>query len=160
MNLKDTDQLRWKHFTFPAQFGRPISLWSALLDGRADGHVDLLYRWDANSACPLHRHTCAVSSLVLEGELTVVDIDPTTGTEVGRVVKPAGTWVHKQPGDVHVEVGGPEGALVLFNLYTENGSLVETLTEDGSVIDHQTLEPILEAMARRAASGHQEGGLP
>ena len=78
MNLRETDQLRWKHFSMPAQFDHPISLWSALLDGRADGHVDLLYRWDPNSACPLHRHTCAVSSLVLEGELTVVDIDPET----------------------------------------------------------------------------------
>ena len=157
MNLRETDQLRWKHFSMPAQLDHPISLWSALLDGRADGDVDVLYRWDPNSTCPLHRHTCAMSSLVLEGELTVVDIDPDTGRELGRVVKSAGTWVHKQPGDVHAENGWPEGTLALANLYTEDGLLLETLAADGRVIDRQTMEPILAAVARREAAGAGEG---
>jgi hypothetical protein len=88
---------------------------------------------------------------VLEGELTVIDIDLETGKEVGRIVKPVGTWVHKAPGDVHIEVGGPEGALVLFNLYAPDGSLAEGLATDGRVLDHQTMEPILRSKARRAA---------
>ena len=119
MNLLKHDNLRWKHYADEAQFDHPISYWGAVLDAREDGHVDLLYRWDPHSACHLHRHTAAVSSLVLEGELTVIDIDLETGQETGRVVKPAGTWVHKAPGDVHVEIGGPEGALVLGLLGTE-----------------------------------------
>ena len=159
MNLLDDDDVRWKHYTAEPQFGHPVSFSGALLDGRDDGHADLLYRFDPNSACHLHRHTCAVSSLVLEGELTVVDIDPDSGNEVGRVVKPAGTWVHKLPGDTHIEIGGPEGALVLFNLYTDaaDGSLVETLSADGRVLDHQTMEPILRSMARRRARASQDG---
>ena len=148
MNLLQNENLRWKHYVDQAQFDHPISYWGAVLDARDDGHVDLLYRWDPHSACHLHRHTCAVSSLVLEGELTVIDIDPETGTETGRVVKPAGTWVHKAPGDVHIEIGGPEGALVLFSLYAPEGSLVEGLTKDGEVFDHQTLDQILKSKAR------------
>ena len=115
-----------------------------MLDAREDGHVDLLYRWDPHSACHLHRHTAAVSSLVLEGELTVLDIALETGEETARLVKPAGTWVHKAPGDVHVEVGGPEGALVLFSLYAPDGSLVEGLARDGQLIEHLTIEPLLK----------------
>jgi len=153
VNLFENAELRWKHYTGKTQFDHPISYWGAVLDGREDGHVDLLYRWDANSACHLHRHTCAVSSLVLEGELTVVEIDPATRKEVDRVVKSAGTWVHKAPGDVHIEIGGPEGALVLFNLHSPDGSLTETLARDGGVVDHQTIEPILASIARRKAKG-------
>ena len=74
MNLLDHDDLRWKHYSDEAQFEHPISYWGAVLDAREDGHVDLLYRWDPHSACHLHRHTAAISSLVLEGELTVIDI--------------------------------------------------------------------------------------
>ena len=151
MNLLKHDDLHWKHFTGEAQFDHPISYWGSVLGAREDGHVDLLYRWDPHSACHLHRHTAAISSLVLEGELTVIDIDLETGKEVGRIVKPVGTWVHKAPGDVHIEVGGPEGALVLFNLYAPDGSLTEGLAMDGRVLDHQTMEPILRSKARRAA---------
>ena len=152
MNLLDNEDLRWKNYPDEAQFEHPISYWGAVLDAREDGHVDLLYRWDPHSSCHLHRHTAPISSLVLQGELTVVDIDLESGEETGRVVKPAGTWVHKAPGDVHVEIGGPEGALVLFSLYAPNGSLVEGLSKDGRVLDHQTIEPILKSKARREAT--------
>ena len=152
MNLLKHDDLHWKHFTGEAQFGHPISYWSSVLGAREDGHVDLLYRWDPLSACHLHRHTAAISSLVLEGELTVIDIDLETGTEVSRVVKPAGTWVHKPPGDVHIEIGGPEGALVLFNLYAPDGSLAEGLAEDGRLLVHRTIEPLLKSKTRQAAN--------
>ena len=53
MNLFENAELRWKHYTGKTQFDHPISYWGAVLDGREDGHVDLLYRWDANSACQL-----------------------------------------------------------------------------------------------------------
>jgi len=151
MNLLDNENLRWKHYADEAQFDYPISYWGAILGAREDGHVDLLYRWDPHSACHLHRHTAAISSLVLEGELTVIDIDLETGNETGRVVKTAGTWVHKAPGEVHIEIGGTEGALVLFSLYAPEGSLVEGLARDGEVLDHQTLDRILKSKARHEA---------
>ena len=74
----DNDALRWKHYTGSDKFDYPIDYWSALLSV-ADGHVDLLYRWEPNSYCHFHRHSADTTSLVLEGELHVIDVDPETG---------------------------------------------------------------------------------
>jgi len=114
-----------------------------LLNAREDGHVELLYRWAPNSYCHFHRHTAPTTSTVLEGELHVVDIDPETGEELSRRVRTAGDFAHKTPGDVHMECGGPEGALVLFNLYAPDDLLAETLAKDGSVIGESRMSHIL-----------------
>ena len=79
MDLFDNSQLRWKHFTGSDQFDYPIDYWAALLSARADGHVDLLYRWEPNAYCHFHRHTAATTSTVLAGELHIIDIDLGTG---------------------------------------------------------------------------------
>jgi len=143
MNLFDDNQLRWKRFTGNDQFDYPIDYSAALLNAREDGHVELLYRWAPNSYCHFHRHTAPTTSTVLEGELHVVDIDPETGEELSRRVRTAGDFAHKTPGDVHMECGGPEGALVLFNLYAPDDLLAETLAKDGSVIGESRMSHIL-----------------
>ena len=149
MNLMDNTNLRWKHFTGGEQFDYPIDYWAALLGARADGHVDLLYRWAPNAYCHFHRHTAAISSTVLAGELHVSDIDLETGEETGCKVRRPGDYAHKEPGDIHMERGGPEGALVLFNLYAPDGLLAETLARDGTVIGRSTLDQILKGRASR-----------
>jgi hypothetical protein len=45
-----------------------------------------------------------------------------------------------------MERGGPDGALVLFSLYTQDGLLAETLANDGRVIGQSTMEPILRKL--------------
>ena len=83
--------------------------------------------------------------MVLEGELHVTDIDIETGKELGKRVRVVGDFVHKEPGDVHMEQGGANGALVLFNIYAPEGEgkLVESLKKDGSVISASTMARIL-----------------
>ena len=143
MNIYDDKALRWKHFTGSDKFDYPIDYWSALLNARADGHVDFLYRWAPNSYCHFHRHSAHTTSLVLEGQLHVVDIDPESGEELSSRVRTAGDHAHKAPGDVHMERGGPEGALVLFSLYAPDGLLAESMAKDGTVLSQSTMEPIL-----------------
>jgi len=46
-----------------------------------------------------------------------------------------------------MERGGPEGALVMFSLYTEDGSLAETLASNGRVLSTSTIDPILQRHA-------------
>jgi hypothetical protein len=148
MNLYDNKDLRWKHYTGNDKFNYPIDFWSALLNARADGHVDLLYRWEPNSYCHFHRHSAHTTSVILEGELHVIDVDAQTGEEKSVRVRTVGDYASKAPGDVHMERGGPEGALVLFSLYTPDGLLAETLADDGRVLSQSTMEPILAKIAR------------
>jgi len=86
---------------------------------------------------------------VLAGELHLVDIDLNTGEEVGHTIRGPGCYAHKQSGDVHMEYGGDDGAIVLFNLYAPDGLLAETLSRDGTVIGQSTLEQILKGRDSR-----------
>ena len=149
MNLIDNDELRWKRFRGDDRFNYPIDYSAALLRANRDGHVDLLYRWAPNSYCHFHRHTAQTTSTVLEGELHVIDVDPSTGEELGTKIRKAGDYASKEPGDVHMEKGGPDGALVLFNLYSPDGLLAETLASNGTVIGESTLEQILKGKTSR-----------
>ena len=145
MNLLNNENLQWRRYTEGDAFDYPIDYSDAVLDVREDGRLEILVKWEPNCYCHFHRHTAETSSLVLEGELLVTDIDIETGKEIGQRVRGAGDFVHKQPGDVHMEQGGANGALVLFNIYapSEDGKLVESLEEDGSVISTSTIEKIL-----------------
>ena len=110
MNLFDDDNLRWKRFTGNHHFNYPIDFESALLGARDDGHVDLLYRWAPNAYCP-SPFTAITTSVVLEGELHVMDIDPETGDETQSKVKQGITLANLLVILSHGK-GGPEGALV------------------------------------------------
>ena len=147
MNLFENDNLRWKHFTGSDRFDYPIDFYSALLSVRPEGHIELLYWWEPNSYCHFHRHTADTTSLVLKGELHVIDVDLKTGKELGIKIRPVGDFASKEPGDVHMERGGPEGALVFFSLFTEDGSLAETLSQDGRVLSTSSIDPILQRHA-------------
>jgi len=145
MNLLNNENLKWRRYTEGDAFDYPIDYSDAVLDVREDGRLEILVKWEPNCYCHFHRHTAETSSLVLEGELLVTDIDIETGKEIGQRVRVAGDFVHKQPGDVHMERGGANGALVLFNIYapSEEGKLVESLEKDGSVTSTSTIEKIL-----------------
>lgn len=145
MNLLNNENLKWRRYTEGDAFDYPIDYSDAVLDVREDGRLEILVKWEPNCYCHFHRHTAETSSLVLEGELLVTDIDIETGKEIGQRVRGAGDFVHKQPGDVHMEQGGANGALVLFNIYapSEDGKLAESLKKDGSLISTSTIEKIL-----------------
>ena len=145
MNLLNNENLKWRRYTEGDAFDYPIDYSDTVLDAREDGRLEILVKWEPNCYCHFHRHTAETSSLVLEGELLVTDIDIETGKEIGQRVRGAGDFVHKQPGDVHMEQGGANGALVLFNIYapSEDGKLAESLKKDGSLISTSTIGKIL-----------------
>ena len=72
------------------------------MNANQDGHVDILYRWEPDCYCHFHRHTAEVSSVVLEGELHVIDIDLASGEKTVTKIRSAGDYAHKEPGDVHM----------------------------------------------------------
>lgn len=156
MNLLSNASLKWVHFTdADKRFAYPIDYHGAVLSVRPDddgagGHIDLLYRWAPNSYCHFHRHVCATTSTVLAGELHVVDYE--NGVAGETRIRAAGDYAAKDPGDVHMEHGGPDGALVLFNLYTPDGRLADFLGPDGETLTTITLEDMTTGrIARQAA---------
>ena len=150
MNLLNFAGLKWRRFTGDERFDYPIDYSAALLSLREDGHIDLLYKWEPHCYCHFHRHTAHTTSVVLAGSLHVTTIDPDTGAEIDRYVREAGDYAAKEPGDVHMECGGDEGALVLFSLYAPDGVLSEALAADGRVILRSDLADIVERRKARA----------
>ena len=144
INLYNNENLKWKRFQEGDDFDYQIDYSAALLNVNDDGHVDILYKWEPDCYCHFHRHTAEVSSTVLEGELHVIDIDLASGEEIGIKIRTAGDYAHKEPGDVHMEKAGSNGALVLFNLYAPHGVLAESLSMDGTVIGKATIDQILK----------------
>ena len=74
----------------------------------------------------------------------VIDIDLASGEEIGTKIRTAGDYAHKEPGDIHMEKAGSNGALVLFNLYAPHGVLAESLSIDGTVIGKATIDQLLK----------------
>ena len=148
MNLLDNKNLKWRRYTEGDNFDYPVDYSDAVLDAREDGRLELLVKWEPNCYCHFHRHTADTTSLVLQGELRVTDIDLVSGQELGTRIRTVGDFAHKEPGDVHMEQAGPDGALVLFSIYdTEaEGKLAQTLTKQGEVISTSTIERIFKRL--------------
>lgn len=132
MDLLATESLQWTHLLGGDAFDYPIDYWCAVPSAREDGHIDLVFRWEPNAYCHFHRHVVDTTSIVLQGELHVVDME--NGREVARRTRKAGDYAHKPAGDVHMEYAGPEGALVLFHLYAPDGKLFEMLDRDENLL--------------------------
>ena len=142
MKLLDTGSLDWIHFTGGDSFDYPIDYWASVLSTRADGHIDMLFRWEPNSYCHFHRHLGDTTTTVLKGEHHVIEI--AQGKEVEHKVRLGGDYAHKPGGDVHMEYAGPTGSLLLFNMYAPDGQLFEILDKDENVIAPVSTEDIMK----------------
>jgi len=110
INLLETSHLDWQNYGPDTRFSYPIGYSGALLSYDGKDHIDLLYRWEPGKYCHFHRHLCEVRSTVLAGSLEVVTFED--GKEVSSIVREVGSYSHMPQGDVHMERGGPEGAVV------------------------------------------------
>ena len=146
MNLINDQNLKWKHYKDDKNFDFPIDYSDAILDARQDGRLEILVKWAPNSFCHFHRHTAETSSIVIQGELHVSDIELNSKNITSTRIRKVGDFVHKEPGDIHMEQGGPDGALVLFTIYSPEGegSLAESLSKDGEVLSISTMKKILQ----------------
>ena len=139
----DLDDLDWTHMEGGPEFDYPLDFDLAVLGSQPEnGTLDLLVRFAPNSHCHFHRHVAATRTLVLQGEHHVFDIEP--NGETVHKIKPAGTYSQSPGGEVHMERGGPEGAIVLFNLHSPTGVLFESLDADHNVIASSTIESMSE----------------
>ena len=147
----DINELQWIHYEGGPRFDYPIDYDIAVLGHQEDvGRLDLLIRWAPNAYCHFHRHVATTTSLILEGEHHVIDVDD-DGNEVHDDVRPVGTYCSGPGGDVHMERGGPEGSLVLFSMHEPTGRMFEVLDADRNILAETTIESFRE-QARELAS--------
>lgn len=141
----DASQLQWTHLEGGADFDYPIDYDLAVLGCQPDiGAVDLLVRWAPNAYCHFHRHCAATTTLVIEGEQHVYE--QTDDGETVHRVRRAGAYAHSPGGDVHMERGGPEGALVFFAMQSRDGRVFELLDADHHVLLTSTVEEMAKAL--------------
>lgn len=148
MNLYNPNELTWRTYIDLTDPKHPVNYADAVLSANEDGRLQVLVKWQPNCFCHFHRHTAEASSVVLQGELTVTDIDLETGKETHQRTRSVGDFVSKPAGDVHREQAGADGALVLFNIYAPHDSVAEALDESFSVLHTTTISKIL---AKRSA---------
>ncbi|MBL6749069.1 MAG: DUF4437 domain-containing protein [Nevskia sp.] len=89
--------------------------------------AEMLVKFTSGGMCMYHRHVAVVSTMVLEGELRIHE--QTAQGEVLKV-KPAGSYSVGGKGEIHIEGGGEEGAIVYFNMRTDEDVIYETLDKD------------------------------
>ena len=85
--------------------------------------------------------------MVLQGELHVQTFE--SGEPVTSGIRRVGDHAKKPPNDVHMEQGGPEGALVLFELYAPDGQLTQQLDPEGNVLRTLTTKDLQRALAKQ-----------
>lgn len=151
MDIINNPNLHWGHLTGSPKFDYPIDFYGATLSARDDGHLDFAYRWAPNSYCHFHRHLCETTSTVISGELHITDFDD-DGNELGTRVRGPGSYSHTSEHDVHMERGGPQGALVVFNLYAPDGLLAQTLANDLTVLHTSTAASVIKNWKRHNPS--------
>ena len=71
--------------------------------------VDAVFRFPANETVALHRHVSQTNMLILSGELIIYDDDGSV-----RDRRTAGHYFTGTQDDVHIEGGGPDGAVVFY----------------------------------------------
>lgn len=136
-----TDAIEWQHIVGTPRFNYPIDYWVAVLGVQPEkGQIDFLSRWEPNAYCHYHRHLGEVTILVLEGEHHVVEKTP---TETVHKVRRPGHFARNPAGDLHMEYGGDEGAVVFFSCQAVDGKLFDVVDENDRVLVTATIDDFL-----------------
>ncbi len=97
----DTTNVQWKKFVTEGCYYR-------IPDVNVPAPTaDMLVKFEPGARCLNHRHVARTMSLVLEGELHVIEKTPDGKTR--ELVKLAGTFSADATNEVHVEGGGDQG---------------------------------------------------
>ena len=136
-----TDGIQWQRILGTPRFDYPIDYWVAVLGAQPEiGRIDFLSKWEPNAYCHYHRHLGPTTLLVLEGEHHVIE---TTGTETVHKIRQPGHFSRNPGGDVHMEYGGPQGAVVLFSVEAVDGKLFDVLDSSGKLLVTATIDDFL-----------------
>jgi len=136
-----TQGIQWVHLKGEPELDYAVDYKLAVLGCQPElGSLDLMIEFAPNSHCHFHRHVAATTTLVLEGQQHV--FETTDAGDTIHKVRNAGDYATSPGGDVHMERGGPEGALVFFSFQSPTGDLFELLDKDRNIIGKTTIEEL------------------
>lgn len=136
-----TDNLQWVRLLGGDAFDYPIDYWVAVLGTDVDaGRADFLVKWEPNAYCHFHKHMGKTTVVVLEGEHHVVE--DTCDTETVHKIRKPGHVARNPPGDLHMELGGPQGSTLFFSMQADDGVLFEFLTRNGALLRTVTVNDL------------------
>lgn len=93
---------------------------------RANGIVDIVFKFAANKRVMLHQHKVPYVTVVLQGELRFYNADGAL-----KEIRPTGSYVQGVAGgEPHTEGGGDEDAIVFFSNRNVSDALYEFLDEN------------------------------
>jgi hypothetical protein len=117
----DTSAVEWKKFLTDGCYYR-------ILDVNVPARTaEMLVKFEPGARCLYHRHVATTMSLVLEGELHVIERTPEGDRES---VKGAGTFSAGATNEVHIEGGGNEGVVVYFSMRGDTDHIYDLLDEN------------------------------
>jgi len=136
-----TDNIPWVQLKGGPELDYDVDYKIAVLGCRPEnGTLDMIIEFAPNSHCHFHRHVAATTTLVLEGEQHIFETTD-DGEEIHKIRK-AGDYATSAGGDVHMERGGPDGALVFFAFHSPTGHLFDLLDSERNVIGKTTIEEL------------------
>lgn len=136
-----TGDLDWHHIVGGKEFPFPIDYRLALLGAQpADHRIDFLVWWSPDAYCHTHRHLADTTTLVLEGEHYIREESP---TQTILKTRKSGHYAFSPAGDVHVEYGGREGALVFFSMRAPDGRLYEVFGPNNEILKVTTIDDVV-----------------
>lgn len=92
--------------------------------------VDAILKFEHDEQIFLHRHMAETNTLVIQGEHRLYDPDGKL-----KEVRPVGTYTSSPPDpDPHREGGGAEGAVVVYNIRSNQETIFEILDDELNVV--------------------------
>lgn len=116
------------------------------------GKLDMMMRFKPEGGyCEPHSHVAATTVMILQGEQHLEE--QLADGSVKKIVRKAGEYaISGRDALPHLETGGPEGAVLLLSLHTDNGILFEAFDpEFNKMFDFS-----IEEMVARWEARHDE----
>ena len=110
--------------------------------------LDAVFQFPANENVALHRHVSQTNMLILDGELIIFNED---GSQ--REARKAGQYFVGSRDDVHLEGGGPNGAIVFYSVRGHGDpNIIEVLGPDEQVLGTLSFSDALLIQASQTGS--------
>lgn len=132
----NTDYSNIEFKPFPGVEGLDVCVFDVDLDRQI---IEAAFRFPVNDTVALHRHVSQTNMLILAGELIIYEDDGSI-----RDRRTAGHYYTGKTNDVHVEGGGPNGAIVFYSVRGHGDPrVIDLLDENHDVLGSLTFEDVV-----------------